>query len=134
MPPDELLERLAGVLRHEIGPAVADPFPRTQAFMASVVLEKLARQLALAPTHDRAAAEGRATLAADLTDLLGPSVPAALQAAATAAAASDAALPDLVAAVYAARDELGPDRFDTVLARVRVTLRAGLDRQLEHAS
>jgi hypothetical protein len=39
MEPEQLLERLATTLRRQIGPAVAEPYPRTQAFMASVVLE-----------------------------------------------------------------------------------------------
>ena len=49
--PDELLERLARTLKKEIGPAVGDAYPKTQAFMAAVVLQKLAGQLRLADEH-----------------------------------------------------------------------------------
>ena len=40
MSPDELLRRLAQTLKHEIAPAVGEAYPKTQAYMASVVLEK----------------------------------------------------------------------------------------------
>ena len=62
--------------------------------------------------------------------------PAALREAIAAldTAEGDAALGPIVAALYAARSELGPHRFDALLGRVRHTLRARLDRQLEVAS
>jgi hypothetical protein len=44
------------------------------------------------------------------------------------------ALPELVEAIYATRDELGAEQFDLLITRVRQTLRARLDRQLEYAS
>jgi len=126
--PEELLERIAGTLRHDIGPAVEEPFARTQAFMTSVILEKLARQLRLADAHAQADRDDRAKLVRDLEQqpALPPRVRAALR------AGSD--LSELVAALYAERDELGAETFDTLLARVRETLRARLDRQLEYAS
>ena len=42
-------------------------------------------------------------------------------------------LGELVTALYETRDELGSERFDTLLARVRTTLRSRLDRQLEYS-
>ena len=135
MTPEELLERMAGTLRHEIGPAVAEPFPKTQAFMASVILEKLARQLRLADAHARADREDRAALVDDLEGRLGASAPPRVRVALAAARdGDDAALCELVEALYASRDELGTERFEALLARVRRTLRARLDRQLEFAS
>ena len=65
MAPDELLARLSSTLRHDIGPAVVEPFPKTQAFMASVVLEKLSAQIRLAPAHTTAEAADMAALACD---------------------------------------------------------------------
>lgn len=135
MSPDELLERMAGTLRQEIGPAVAEPFAKTQAFMASVILEKLARQLRLADAHARADREDRAALVEDLEGRLGASAPPRLRAALAAPAHDgDGALRELVEALYAGREELGAERFEALLARVRRTLRARLDRQLEYAS
>jgi hypothetical protein len=134
--PEDMLERIAATLRQDIGPAVAEPFAKTQAFMAAVILEKLARQWrAQAAGVEADAVETRA-LVADLRALLpGPPVPAAVgQALADVAAGADGGLGRLVAALYSARDELGANRFDETLARVRLTLRARLDRQLAYAS
>ena len=49
IPVDELLQRLSGTLRSDVAPAVEGEFNRTQTFMASVILEKLARQVLLGP-------------------------------------------------------------------------------------
>lgn len=135
MTPEELLERMAGTLRHEVGPAVAEPFAKTQAFMASVILEKLARQLRLAGAHARADGEDRAALVDDLEERLGNPAPPRVRAALAAVRdGGDAALSGLVEALYAEREGLGAERFEALLARVRRTLRARLDRQLEFAS
>jgi hypothetical protein len=135
--PDDLLERIAGALRHEIGPEVGEPFAKTQAFMASVVLEKLARQLRDADAHERADRHDRAVLAHDLQAYMQSSTPARVRAAVEALGdgdGQDATLGELVEALYVTRDELGVEQFDALLARARETLRARLDRQLEYAS
>lgn len=137
MAPDELLARLSSTLRHDIGPAVVEPFPKTQAFMASVILEKLSAQIRLAPAHAEAEAADLAALAADLPGLFGRApVPPAVAAAADRLSTGDgaAALSALVAALWAERDALGADRFDVVLARARTTMRARVDRQMEYAA
>ena len=135
MNPDDLLERIAGALRHEIGPEVGDPFAKTQAFMASVILEKLARQFRVAEAHAQADHDDRAALAHDLETHVRSSTPSRVRAAiAVVRDGGDATLCELVEALYAARDELGVEQFDVLLARVRETLRARLDRQLEYAS
>ena len=135
MTPDALLARMAGTLRAEIGPAVAEPFAKTQAFMAAVILEKLARQLALAAAHAAADDRDRAELVAAIEAQLGPADAPGVHAALGAVRTSgDAGLRSLVGALYEARQELGSERFDSLLARVRLALRARLDRQLEHAA
>jgi hypothetical protein len=147
IPIDGHLARLSGVLRHQIGPAVTEPFPRTQAFMAAVVLDKLARQLA---TEDQRAVADRRDLEALRADLDRADLPSPVADAVAALAPSPPgeapppgeavgdpageALGRLVEALYATRAELGGDRFAQLLARVRVTLRARLDRQLEYAA
>jgi hypothetical protein len=135
MSPDDLLQRVALTLRQEIGPAVEEPFAKTQAFMAAVILEKLARQLRQADAHAAADREDLVALVRDLDEKLGRGMPRRLAAALHEVQAGDhAALGGVVAAVYAERDELGPADFEAVLARVRRTLRNHLDRQLEFAS
>jgi hypothetical protein len=133
--PDELLARMAGTLREQIGPSVGEPFARTQAFMAAVILEKLAGQLRSAAVHAEADRAEREALIDDLVGRVGERGPARLRAAlAGARDGGDAALSPVIEALYADRDELGDATFDALLGRVRATLRARLDRQLEYAS
>jgi hypothetical protein len=134
--PEEHLKRMSGILRRQIGPAVADPFPRTQAFMAAVVLEKLARQLAARSVHAEADTREVLELRTSLRAELGPEDPGPVVRAVEALdpQAVGPSLSGLVAALYSARSELGPDRFEHLLGRVRPTLRARLDRQLEYSA
>ena len=130
MTPPDLLRRVAITLRERIGPAVDEPYARTQAFMAAVVLEKLAGQLA-------ASAVGAAVADAERLALVGSlhSRCAALDAALDALRTdgSDQGWSALVTAVYSARDELGAD-FDPVLGEIRRALRGRLDRALAYSS
>jgi len=134
--PDQLLERIAAVLRQDIGPAVGAEYPRTQAFMAAVVLQKLGRQLACAEAHRAAEAADMDALVADLDSTLATAVVPPAIAAAVAALGrdrNDAALCALIGALYESRTTLGATRFDALLGRVRRTLRAGIDRRMEFA-
>ena len=136
LPPPEILERLAVTLRTEIGPAVEDAYPRTQAFMAAVVLEKLARQLALVRQHEQADVAEMAQLFADLDAMLpAEQTPRAVRAIVEEGAAhgDSEVLCRMIEALYRHEDDLGP-RFDTSLQRVRTTLRARIDRQVEYAA
>ena len=125
---------MAVTMREQIAPAVGDPFARTQAFMAAVVLAKLAGQLAAAASDGRADDRERDALVTTLATRL-PSPPAALGAALDELRddGSDPAWNRLVLAIYAGRDSLG-DRFDEVLTTVRSALRSRLDRALAYAS
>ena len=40
-----LLEELIASLRNVIAPAIADPYPKSQAYMAAVILEFVSRQV-----------------------------------------------------------------------------------------
>ena len=135
MDADELLSRLADVVRTEIAPAVGDEFARTQAFIASVILEKLARQVEAADADAAAVVATATALAADLRGRLGAAAPAPVSSAldAVAEGGGQRGLGQLVSALYATRDELGEERFAALLQRVRVTLRDGLDRHLGYS-
>jgi hypothetical protein len=136
LPPTDLLARMATTMRTEIGPAVDGAYPRTQAFMAAVILEKVARQLALAADHERADAAETAQLVADLAALLSAeSTPPAVRAIATGdlAGSGSEGLCRLIEALYAHRDALGRSVFDAALGRVRATLRSRIDREMEYA-
>ena len=128
----DLLDRIAKLLRQEIGPAVDGEYPRTQAFMAAVVLQKLSRQLALAAEHATKESAGLTALLADLAALLGDDAPPALRDAVDRLARTrdSAGLCDVIDALYAARGELGEPRFASLLGRVRRTLRSSIDRRM----
>jgi hypothetical protein len=136
LPRAELLARLSTTLRREIGPAVDGEYPRTQAFMAAVVTEKLARQIAVGPAHERADEADRAELFTDLDALLpAHSTPPELRAIVDEglAGGDSAVVCRLIEALYASAQVLGRPSFDAALGRVRVTLRACVNRQMEYA-
>lgn len=134
---EELLQRIANTLKRDVGPAIEAEYPKTQAFMAAVVLQKLGRQLGLEGAHRAAAAADLSALLDDLGGLLGGGeTPARVTAAVqTLTSARDAAaLCTLIETLYASRGELGAARFDALLGRVRETLRASIDRRMEYAA
>jgi hypothetical protein len=132
----DLLQRIATTLREVIGPAIESEYPKTQAFMAAVVLQKLAKELALSAEHQQVQSEDLQALHRDLrAELANVATPRALVAAMErlASAPDAASLSELVSALYLTRAELGEQRLTNLLGRVRSTLRADLDRRLEHA-
>ena len=130
----DLLARMAVLLKREIGPAVPDAYPKTQAFLGAVVLEKLAAEMRLAETHSAAEQAERAALIADLAGELGNLPTAVKEAFVALDGGGDAALSTFIEALYAARGELGDERFDRVLGRVRQVLRRSIDRRMEIAA
>lgn len=133
----DLLERIAATLRHEVGPAVTDEYARTQAYMAAVVLGKLAAEMRAKAADAAADGADLDALFADLAVLAeGGPLPRALTGALESAARerSDAHLSRLVEQLYAAREALGAQRFDALLGRVRQTLRARLARALAYSA
>lgn len=130
----ELLLRIAQTLRNEIAPALDAEYPKTQAFMAAVVLDKLGRQIALAPAHAIAAEAELNALIADL-DAATTDVPQPVRDAIAALADARGAdsLCRVVESLYASKSTLGERRFDELLARVRRTLRGDIERRMEFA-
>ena len=125
----ELLERLAERMRREIAPAVDGEYRRTQAYMAAVILERLAREAALGERHATAESDDVAQL---LTELEGIELEAlSEEIAALRADPSVTALGDVVEALY--RDD--PERPENVaaLAAIRRVLRRDIDRRMEIA-
>jgi hypothetical protein len=134
--PDELLTRIAATLRSTVGPEVGDEVAKTQAFMAAVVLEKLAGQVRTAEDRRRADRADGARLETQLAAVMGASPPATVRAATSQPgwAETNAGLAAAIAALYVERDALGPERFEAALARLRRALRARLDRELEYSA
>ncbi len=135
--PDKLLERLARTLKKEVGPAVEQAYPKTQAFMAAVVLQKLAGQLRLADEHRAASQRDWQALAEELDALTtSQDTPPSLRAAVRTVRRDldTASVSGLIETLYATRAELGEARFTDLLGRVRTRLRAGIDRELVYTA
>jgi hypothetical protein len=135
--PDELLERIARTLKKDIGPAVEAAYPKTQAFMAAVVLQKLAGQLRLADEHAATSQDDLKELAEELDQLTGSQdTPPSLQAAVKTLrqALDTTSVSHLIETLYATRSELGEERFESLMGRVRVRLRARVDREMVYAA
>ena len=141
MQASELLQRIASTLRQDVGPAVAAEYPKTQAFMAAVVLQKIGRELELADQHRAAEQADRSALRTALQAMLGapPVMASSLSArlrSAVELVTSDgdaAALCHLIEVLYAARTLADEALCAGMLARVRATLRAQIDRRMEVA-
>ncbi len=135
MTDDKLLQRIAQTLKQEIGPAIDVEYPKTQAFMAGVVLQKLGAQLGLASQHQAAERAELDALIADLSGTLG-AAPSAIRGALEVLARDrdKAAICALIETLYANRAALGDERFTAALSRVRRMLRASVDRQMEYAA
>jgi len=136
LPPSELLGRISTTMREEIGPVVTGDYQRTQAFMAAVVLDKLARQLALTAVHERAEAADRGQLFADLDGLLpAGGAPADVRAAVDEGLAGGGGdvVCRLIETLYHHRAELA-EAFGPALGRVRAASRARVDRQMQYAT
>lgn len=134
--PAALLERIARTLKTDIGPAVEAAYPKTQAFMAAVVLQKLAGQLRLADDHAAADRRDLQELAAELAAELDTTTPPSLRAAVHSLDhdRDTASVSRLIEALYATRSELGEERFTNLIGRVRARLRARIDREMVYAA
>ena len=135
--PDALLERIARTLKKDIGPAVDAAYPKTQAFMAAVVLQKLAGQLRLADEHAAASQRDLHELGEELGQLTASNAIPAPLAEALRTLRQDldtASVSGLIETLYATRSELGERRFASLLSRVRIRLRARIDREMVYAA
>lgn len=124
----QLLNEIIASLRTVIGPAIPDPYPKAQAFMAAVVLEFIARQVE--ERHDIAIEKDTilAGLFGDLTTVLSGKALPNLE-----STDHEARLCRLIEWLYAEKDRLGPETFTAANQRVRAALRELLDQELKIA-
>lgn len=136
MTESELLARLSHTLRKEIGPALTEEYPKTQAFMAAVVTDKLSRQLASQQAHASQATRDMNALLNDLENDLRSIENAAVSNAYTQlrTECDPRALSEFIEALYANRESIDDEHFERLLARVRANLRADIDRRLEYSA
>ncbi|MGK0479191.1 MAG: hypothetical protein ACJAQ9_002238 [Ilumatobacter sp.] len=133
MTPGELLHRLSGSLRSQIGPAVGDEYTRTQAFMASVILERLSKQVELQSAHGEAERADMIALCAQLDPVLAlapDQVRADLESAVSTCRLDD--LGPLIDSLY--EPEVEPELRDAALGLLRPVLRRDIDRRMAIAT
>jgi hypothetical protein len=127
IPAKQLIAEVVGSLRNVIAPAVSEPFQKSQAYMAAVVLEFVARQV---DERSDIATEKQAALHALFQDLLrlpeGKSI-------AEPGAETEAALCGLIERLYQNREVMGEEAFLAANRRVRQALRQLLDQELKIA-
>lgn len=132
MTPDELLSRLSATLKTDIAPAVTDEYTRTQTHMASVILERLSKQVKLSPVHEMAEAADLTQLMRELDQLLSSTTESNVDAAwqMVSTTPSIDGLGPLLRALHDWHDPVAAE----ALARIRPVLRADIDRRMEIAS
>ena len=123
--PHRMLEEVIASLRNVIAPAITEPHPKTQAYMAAVILEIVARSVEerrdLAEAKERAVAR----LFEDLREIVpGPPPEPSGESAEERVAAA-------IRALDADRERLGEATFAAAERRVRQAIRELLDRDLE---
>ena len=129
IPARRMLEEVIASLRGVVAPAISAPYPRTQAYMAAVILEFVAR--AIEERSDVADAKKRSIerLFADIREL-GLATPAEMH----GGGDGESRLAKLVEDLYTDRERLGEARFTAANQRVRETLRDLLDEDLKITS
>jgi hypothetical protein len=127
LPAKLLLDEIIVSLREVIGPAISEPYPKAQAYMAATILEFVSRQI-----EERGDVEAQKTaiireLFDDLRQRLGTGD------AANASTRDEAAVCEVIERLHAARAELGERAFEAADQRVRRALRQLLDLELRVA-
>ena len=129
----DLLNRIAVTLKQQIGPNVADEFAKTQTYMASVVLDKLARELGAEAQHivDKQAAIN--TMVETLANIRAQRpLPDMVHQALNDLEASPGAkeICTLIETLYRSRAEFENDAFTALLNAVREYSRFDIDQRL----
>ncbi|MBI3245728.1 MAG: hypothetical protein HYZ50_04375 [Deltaproteobacteria bacterium] len=124
----QLLNEIVASLRNVIGPAIPDPYPKAQAFMAAVILEFVSRQVE--ERHD-ITAEKETILNSTFHDL--STVLSGQPFPSETGLDQEARLSRLIEWLYGEKDRLDPEAFNAANQRVRTALRALLDQELKIA-
>ncbi|MGE0825923.1 MAG: hypothetical protein AB7G75_12355 [Candidatus Binatia bacterium] len=123
-----LLQEIITSLRTVIAPAIADPYPKAQAYMAAVILDFISRQVE--ERHDIADEKTKTlnNLFHDLSSLV-----AGKQLSISSTVDQEARLCQLIETLYAEKDRLGPEAFTAANQKIRSALRQLLDQELKVA-
>lgn len=124
----QLLTEIITSLRTVIAPAIPEPYPKAQAYMAAVILEFISRQVE--ERRDIPAEKDHVLndLFGDLATVLkGQSLPQG------EGSDQEVRLSRFIEWLYTEKDRLGPEAFNTANQRVRAALRQLLDQELKVA-
>jgi len=127
IPAKALLNEIVTSLREVIAPAIAEPYPKAQAYMAAVILEFVVRQVEERSDIDRQKHAVMLDLLRDLSRLSG------MNGIVRGDHLSEDELCDLIEHLYAERGRLGEETFVVANGRVREALRRLLDQELKVA-
>ncbi|MBM4258289.1 MAG: hypothetical protein FJ147_20635 [Deltaproteobacteria bacterium] len=123
-----LFKEVIASLRNVVAPAIADPYPKSQAYMAAVILEFVSRQVEERRDIDQEKQQTLNRLFHDLSAFLADKTP-------SSASETDyeARLCRLIEWLYNEKERLGPEAFATANQKVRAALRQLLDQELKIA-
>ena len=122
-----LLEEIVTSLRNVIAPAIAEPYPKAQAYMAAVILELISRQVEERHDIPNEKTQILNSVFADLGSLFTDKAPSLKD------PDQEARLCRLIEWLYSEKDRLGPEAFAIANQRVRAALRQLLDQELKIA-
>ncbi len=149
LPPHKFIDELIASLRNVIAPAIVDPYPKAQAYMAAVLLELIARQVEERTDSTAAKQQELATLFHDvgqnLADQGFPQLisealdgepdsgtpPGTISDPTLEASLQEKQLCRLIETLYTHKEEIGSQLFARLNHRVRSSLRSLLDEDLK---
>jgi len=127
IPAKQLLNEIVSSLRNVIAPAIAEPYPKAQAYMAAVILEFVMRQVEERSDIAEGKREALAAMFLDLSRIAGADRLVG------GGPATDAELSKLIERLYTERAQIGEPAFTAANRLVRQTLRRLLDQELKVA-
>jgi flagellar biosynthesis/type III secretory pathway protein FliH len=127
IPAKQLMSEIVNSLRHVIGPAIDEPYPKAQAYMAALILEFLLRQVEERADIEQQKDTALATLFGDLVNL------GHISQLDAGTADGETRLCHLIEWLYEQRARLGEETFAAANQLIRHTLRQMLDQELKIA-
>lgn len=124
----QFLGEVIASLRNVIAPAIADPYPKAQAYMAAVILEFVSRQVEERSDLATAKDQTLRSLFADLPTLL-----SGKELEKHTGKEGEARLCQVIERLYTERSQLGEEVFTAANQRVRQALRQLLNEELKIA-
>ena len=127
IPARHLINEIVTSLREVIAPAIPEPYPKSQAYMAAVILEFVARQVEERHDIDEGKHSALMELMRDLARF--PEVSRLI----CADQLNEAGLCELIEHLYSRRSSIDEETFVAANRRIRRTLRELLDGELKVA-